>query len=311
METLKKAVTKQEQIEAKAEAFDLLHAINFIVGKLRANQQGDLQVLKEGQRGTPVERAEFPPDGGVLTYFEGLKYPQKGFPFGATVEHIDRVKKNVKPFLKWFTKILGQNKLRTLLFFLIFRRELEELFKSLVVSFYSGMHIYLQNPMMYCRSVRELYKASTLMILCESDKEWKQYLEFMRDLACMFMEYDDTYRYRWQFVLSKLNKDNLKKDVIKELNRLLDIAIEKETYEGVYTKWQDAKKLLFFLRFSPKFKLKLQRFFLEINLEEIKMDEGDEYHACIKYGFDFGLPKHQDYEKAVEKYQEQKEEVSK
>jgi len=93
----------------------------------------------------------------------------------------------------------------------------------------------------------------------------------------IIVESDSAYRYRMQDVLPLLNKENLLKNPIKEICRLLDILIERDE-EYMKEKWKKVKKFVkLVLIVSPKIKKLVVNILMEINIDEIKFSKEDIY----------------------------------
>lgn len=281
--------------EDKTEAFDFLGRLNFILSKIRKNKQGIIQSHQGPVEpsNVQIEKVIFPSEGGVLTFYAGVERPTKGFPYGETVEAVDNVKRIIMTLVEGargraggLARLLMQNKLKTLLFLFLFRKQIEEIALSLPQMFKKMLRDVEQDEKIYCRSVKELYRTLTVMIDQEKNEKIKMELPDMRDTLCMILEYDDAYRYRFQNIISELNKENLR-NLIKELKRLFLIASKREFNERQAEKWKYISRFVEFLSFIKGMKKRIKIVLGELNLEEIKMDEDDLYHAKLKTSYDW------------------------
>lgn len=306
--------TEEERKEAMAQSFDMLMRMNYIISRIRLNDSGILPTSEKGfeeekkvfGEGTSkevslVSKVEFPQEGGVLTHYTNLKYPVKGFSWGDTVDRVDNAKKVAVKFFNGIYYLLRKNKILGLIFILIFKRQLEDLAYQLICSVYANLREIRSKPERYCPAVRETYRVFNKILIWETGNidencasEKGELIYKSRDICCMALEYDDIYRYIFQFTMERFNRESAKKDIIKELSRLLDIVEENVNDEEIINlewtlkgKWKVIKKMLFFVRFMPAIKNNLRKFFLELDIDKIKMDDGDKYHADFKKGFNW------------------------
>jgi hypothetical protein len=111
----------------------------------------------------------------------------------------------------------------------------------------------------------------------------------IRDLVCIYVEYDSAYRWRFQDTLSNLNKGEFLKNPVKEITRLLDLLISRENevsedVGSIKNKWKMIKSFLkiayWYLKiFDRKLLKKICQIVSNINLEEIKLSVEDIYWA--------------------------------
>ncbi len=269
-------MTQEELKEAQAQAFEYMQKLNFIMKKIRLSESAMFETAPPSKSDNRkiVERVEFPNEGGTFTYFEGMKYPVKGFAEGESVERLDEAKKMLMRILKGFN---GMSKFK-FLFLIIFKKQIEEISKSLVVSFWEYIKKYRNKEERYCVTAKELYD-----VFKDIDIDIF-YRDKIRDNICMLFEYDDAYRYRFQYIIEKLNKEEFKKNPIKELKRLFTILEETETEDSMKAKWRMVRKFIFLLRYTKYFKT-IKEILLKIDNIKIKLDEADLYHARVKPTF--------------------------
>ena len=300
---------KQQAQEDKAEAFQFIQKINFILARIREENVGIMETKPSTDPNKQtIVKVLFPPDGGVITYFDKLEHPAKGFCYGETVETVDEVKKTMMAFLTGLFESLSKNKIRTILFVLFFRKQFETMARRLVIQLDYRMRRVRQKPERYCISAREFYRVFNLMATWYP--KYKTEIESFRNIWCMVWEYDDAYRYTGQDVLPEFNKDAAKKDIAGEIKRMIDLILERDD-RGLFIKFLQMKKMLFLLRFSKSTRIMIERFFSAIDLDRIKMDEDDKFHARFKVDYDWDASKIQpnpsiDYKKQYEQQEKEK-----
>ena len=116
-----------------------------------------------------------------------------------------------------------------------------------------------------------------------NDKTWGSVIALGFGLL---KEYDDAYRYTFQDVLAELDKDVARKDIVKEIKKILDLTLERDD-RGLFIKFTQIRKLLFLINYDKNIKQMLTRFFVELDLHKIEMDEDDLYHAKFKPGYNW------------------------
>lgn len=231
-----------------------------------------------------LTRVELPGDGGVLTYMDKRDYPYRGFPYKDFVGQIEVIKKISKGMMSGFYHYF--NPLKIPLAIGVFK----ELVYSGTYTFYRLVERYRIKPFRYSKAIRELHRAFSHPF-GESKKMMR--LRFMlRDIVCMILEFDNAYRFRVQDIISELNKDSLKNNPIKELNRLCTLAQGREKGQQVKDTW----KLLrifnsFYLRFDRKLLKMIKDVLLELNQEEFKFTAEDIHYCEPRKDYVFGFMK--------------------
>lgn len=131
-----------------------------------------------------------------------------------------------------------------------------------------------------------------------SPYNWPNGLEIWSTIACifdfiyLFLEYDNAYRFRLQYVFSKLNKKNAAKNPRKELARIFDLLIENEhPTDGIRKKWEEIRKpVLALLWLSKDFRAFVKDFMLNLDVKEFELDENDWYFCLNRKSSHFGIP---------------------
>ena len=276
----------------KEQALDFLKRIEVVVKTMREKEEGMFKTYNpyelKGTKGI-TDKVVFPPEGGTLLYFKDGHY-LKGVPFAESVRAVDEVKKALMVLVRGFGGF--KSKLKLLFFGLLFKKEIIKSFVELLEALNRKIEGFRLKPDKYCNTAREIYRTFQEVIYFENDDKFKKVLIDVRDLACMILEYDDSYRYRFQNIIVGLNQGELKKNIVKELNRLFEIAIKKEKFisapedrTNVANKLKSLQKIVLVLRFSRKPRKILIKFLRTLNLEEFVMDKEDLYYSSPK-GFE-------------------------
>lgn len=234
-------------------------------------------------------KAEFPPEGGVLTYMEHYKYPYQGFPLGPDVEKIDIVKKMTRNALSGLYHAFKKKKwLLPLLFPLVFFT------RSIVFAGAYSWHRIIDRfklkPNMYSRSMRELHRAFSVPRENESE-DIREIRLMLRDLMCMVTEFDNAYRFRFQDIIAELDKSSLERNPVKELIRLFTIAQSREKVQQVKDTWKLAKIAVWLLKTDRGLKSMIKDVLSEINLDEarIRVEDEEFCRARKDYNFKFNV----------------------
>lgn len=278
-------MTPQEKQTSDAQNFNRLVFIGEIVQDIRVKPAKLSPAAETSMKEFyPMVDVDMP-DKGVKVYWKGLERPTKTFPFKETVEHVDDLKKVMMASIRSFSSMFKNNPIKTLLFLIFFRKELENTALDMLAEFHVRLREIKNKDEKYCKTVREIHRTLSTMGEPSKEGEKSKHHEKIRDIVCMILEYDDAYRYRLQDIIRELKKGNLG-NTPKELNRLLDILSDKEGGEEVMAgKWSKIKKMLIILRFKKDLREKVREFLLRLNLEELEMDSGDIYHSKKKHNF--------------------------
>lgn len=160
------------------------------------------------------------------------------------------------------------------------------------------------NPDRYSQPVREMYRAFNSVF---GESQPITPIMRMRDIVCAILEYDTAYRYRFQDIVSELNKENFNKNPHKELKRLISILSVRENVAGdEQSRLHGTLKILkivpFFLLylriFGRNFWKGIQKIVNEMDINEIKPSVEDTYW----------MNKHTDYDfRGIDKYKRTEE----
>ena len=100
-----------------------------------------------------------------------------------------------------------------------------------------------------------------------------------------FIQADSAYYWRVQDPLSNLNKENVKRNVRKELLRLFDLALSRE--KQIPHKIGQLRKLIALLLLFPPFAKYARIYLSELDVTKFQPDEADRYFAYRRSCYDF------------------------
>ena len=235
----------------------------------------------------PLEKVEFPSEGGVLTYMGGYPQPYKGFPFFEFVDKIDVIKKIQRATLSSLYHSLKTKKWWQLAPLILVPWLFGVLVRSFIYSFYRMVDRFKVKPLRYCTSMRELHRAFSIEYFGEQDKEMRLML---RDLMCMFLEFDNAYRFRFQDVIVELNKENLRKSPTKEIKRLFNIMSSREKTQEIKDTWKLVQYFLpLYMRVNKSLRVKTINILNELNLEKMELSVEDKVFSEKRKDYSFGF----------------------
>lgn len=264
-----------------------------------------------------IENVIKPKEGGTLTKLYGCSYLFKGYPLMAIVERIGLAKAMISAIPR---RILAKSflfQINLILMYFFARKKFFHYFYvyTSLIYYHTIIKIDLP-PERYNVLTRELKRALLAAILktaknnksdfdfsCithtyDSDSmkhEFYNSLYHLSTFVCFFLEYDNAYRFRLQDVIAQLNKENVKKSVIKEVKRLLTILIQRENHEirgeltiGIPWKWEQMKIVLIgLLLINKQIRDFVKEFLLEVDIDKVKLDENDRYFSLNRIGYNF------------------------
>ena len=226
-----------------------------------------------------LTKVEFPEEGGVLTYMTNHPYPYRGFPYYEFVEKIDLIKKISRGTLSGlYHSIKHRNKLRLLLMFpLIFMAR--DLISTATRTFHRMIERSRIKSNRYSRAVRAIYAAFDTPRVNE-DLETLELRLMLKDIVCTILEFDNAYRFRFQDVIVELDKNNLKKNTIKELLRLMNLMTSREQTQEVKDTWRLlVMGVKYYLRFDRKLQKMIADILSNLDLNQVALTPEDEHFA--------------------------------
>src|SRR3990167_1219297 len=231
-------------------------------------------------------KVEFPIEGGVLTYMENHPYPYRGFPLFENVDKIDTIKKLSKAMLSGFYHSAKKRRF-TLIFMLPLLFVARDMLFTGVYTFHRLIERFKIRSDKYSQSVRALYKAFDTPRHKEDIKMLELRL-MLKDVACMLLELDNAYRYRFQDVVAELDQQAVKANPVKELVRLLDLMVSRENTQEVRDTWKLVKMgVKYYLRFDRSLKKMLADVLSTLDLKEIELTLEDKHFAGLRRDYKF------------------------
>jgi len=134
----------------------------------------------------------FPKEGGMESWIPGHDFPFPGMPDDRVVETINIIKKMFPIIYKWAWVIIR-----------------DRLPQYLMAQSQNG-EIGLVDPKKYSRPIRELHRVFTLIRSREGEPEMQAKWTEMRDIICLFLEFDDAYRFRFMELMLEYDKEQAK-----------------------------------------------------------------------------------------------------
>uniref|UniRef100_A0A7V3JAA4 Uncharacterized protein n=1 Tax=candidate division CPR3 bacterium TaxID=2268181 RepID=A0A7V3JAA4_UNCC3 len=280
---------KREEVNPQQAFIENWQKMNMIIQAMRETPAlSDVKREEENQDVFPLTKVEFPEEGGILTYMEGQEYPYRGFPYFEFVETMDKIKKIVKGMVSGIYHNIYKGNKAKLLTFLSIAWAIKRIFYAGVYTFYRLIERFKIKPIRYCQAIRELYRAFSIERKDEKPKI-KELRIMLRELMCMILEFDNAYRFRFQDLMEEFNKENFKKSPIKELNRLIDIAISREKTQELKDMWTLMKMGLLYLKIDKKLEKMLVDVFSQIDLEKVKLTIEDKSYCRPRKDYSFGF----------------------
>ncbi len=212
-------------------------------------------------------RVEYPPEGGILVYNEGMKYPSRGIPYPEALVAVDGVKGMIKIWVRSFNPFTWRATLSILIrngHKLLSDHMLEERFLS---------------P--FSKNVKKAtYELCTS--LRESDSE------NLSELLAWVIEYDDAYKNILMDLFYLTNSRALLSHPIKELKKIARAAQERLVNDHDYLeKYRMVILLMLFMFLIPKFRRAVRHTILQVPVESFYPDDGEAYYMLTKKYYNF------------------------
>ena len=238
-----------------------------------------------------VEKIIKPESGGVFSKLLGCSYLYKGHPEIRMVKQLD-----ISKDAFWILLDVFKSKVMiawAVILFLFSRKRAKKEFLKISEYYFKiayepiGKLIPKRNK--FCVSVKEVFQASDKVLNEIEDDEIRGVSEKMRNLLMLVLEFDGAYKYRLQDILPEISRSQLRFNTVKEIGRVIDIFLERESSIQMKRKWKRLKRIpMFILRFSKRARFLLLKLLSSMNYDRIKMDEADWFFCLERNDYDFG-----------------------
>jgi len=249
-------------------------------------QKRDQRTLKiRLLQGKPI----YPKEGGILTFYDGMKYPIKGFAEDEIVKEVAILKRAMISLIRFLVK--SPMKYLLLLLPIIPKNILKRIFWTAIEEFvnFSRLVLYrhILKPDRFCQSGREIFRVLNEMTENHVPIEKKELLtEFNLDFL-MIWEFDTFYRYCGQDILGEAKKEAMLKNPKQEISKLFKIFLERTQIKKIKENWHSLEIAIKILLLNKHIKNLIKEFFQKVDLEKIKLDKADLYFAYPKKGYRF------------------------
>lgn len=235
----------------------------------------------------PITHVEFPEKGGVLTHMQNHEQPYKGFPVVEAVEKIDTIKKIQRGVLSSFYHSLKKRSKFQLVLLLLVPWFFGDLVKAFVYTNWKLVERFKVKAIRYSDSLRELHRAFSVEYHNDPGREYRL---MVRDLACMIMEFDNAYRFRFQDIIVELDKEALRKNAAKEITRLLTLMSSREKTQEIKDTWKLAQFFLpLYLRLNKTLRQNLIDALCGLDLAKMALSVEDIHYAESRKDYKFGF----------------------
>ena len=237
----------------------------------------ETSLIQQGFKYNVYDRTEYPESGGIYVYYKGLPYPRKGFPYPEAVWANDVMKRIT---LAIFKSIVMKETIVVLLVtaLLPWKIKIKILEKFLhnyarISNWLFQQHILklerYSNP---CRSIYKVTDTFLRQVGIHSGRHLHgDYLsKYIGLTIATLIEYDDAYRYRFEDLMSETTKYKLIKKPLREMRRLLDIFMKRETYENVQGNIKSIKLFATIALLHPKIRKAFRNAIRFLTDEEFK-----------------------------------------
>ena len=227
-----------------------------------------------------VEKPIRPDSGGIYLKLAGCNYLWKGDP----KLHVHSAITASKKIFTVLSAVMSDRMTQFLFAFLfVFRRKfLLKLCREVLDLIYRPFFVYRLKPEKYCVSVRELRRAIEAVKIPD---EFQEDVNKTRDVVAMNLETDVAYRFPFQDILPKIDKERFRENPAKEIKRVSDIFVERGSIEDNWRKFE--KLLVLLMRFSKKARNLAIEFISELDMDKIKLDEADWFFCLNRPNYKF------------------------
>ncbi len=233
------------------------------------------------------ERVTYPPTGGIYIYFKGMPFPKKGFPYPEAALNNDVIKKFTMTFVKIFANKALMIPIAAFAL-LPWKTKIGALEKALADYARTINWLAMGNILKrerYSTPCREIW-AFVETLLTELGFSPALSFDIARIMATV-IEYDDAYRYRFEDLMTEINKDALVAKPRQEIKRIMDIFNVRELAPNAKIVFSAIGKLLGILILHPKFKRAFVKACAGADFSRMSLDNADRYHVLLMGDYDY------------------------
>ena len=231
-----------------------------------------------------LERAEIVTDHGSRLFFKGMKFPIKGWPYMEAIFVCNIVKRQTMMIA--FSLARKEFLLPALAFiFTPFKFKIKILENFL--KHYNRNADYLLN---------DIFLEEKYMIECSREirKFIRNFLneigiskeasEKTAEIFSHLIEYDDSYRYRFEDLMSETSQYLMMKSPTKEIQKIIAFHAEREVGSGhiISPKFKSFASIMSFILFIPKIRRAFKHAVLKSDFKNFQLDEADIYHTLLR-----------------------------
>jgi hypothetical protein len=250
----------------------------------------DLSITRPGIRYFIFDHAEYPAEGGIYVYYKGMLFPRKGFPTPESTIANDMVKRLLRTmFYIAGTKDMILAYLGLALTPWKFKKRM--LFRAIAEWNRTNDWIlsehYLKRER-YCKTSRGIWIVVSYFLQNLELDEFNS--ELAAKITANIFEYDDSYRYMLQDIVTEAKREVLIKKPRRELKRLLKIFCERQIDKNTEETVKKFGQILLLAMLHPK----IRKAFVcairesgEIALRVMTLDNADRYHILNRNNYNF------------------------
>jgi len=250
---------------------------NEIFVKRRNSVAGNM--LRDSQPLYIIERMEYPEDGGIFIYYQGVRYPRKGFPYPEACNAVNIVKRVYSQQLK----TIARSKL--MMAAMLFKKNRDRLLNQFSSIGQVALSSHFLMELRYNSTNREIkhFLMKFLSGLGIGNEE------FLARILITVFEFDDVYMMFLRDLANETTPERLKKEPRKEIKRLYGIFMERLMGAWKHDPTRRVKKfsgsvgsivkIALFAFLIPKIRRAFNAALDEIDFTRIQMDEIDRFYA--------------------------------
>ncbi len=241
-----------------------------------------------------IEDILYPPEGGTFTKYMGCNYLFKGYPDTNVVQAIATPKKMVALAIRTIkNKGLLIITIPATVTFIIVPKFLKKKIVLAIANYFLNISstslrkVFLPYER-YCVSAKAVWDAMEVANKKIKDKDFVICLNMLKEILCMIIEHDYSYKARWQDTFQYFNKRLFLENPTKEILRIMEILIERENTSMDETKWRPIIMAIRMAMMSGDIKKYMIEFFKALDINRITPDDADWYFMLDRLDYNYG-----------------------